>query len=342
MISQDTADISIVFIMAFAFGVADAFFYPASISILPSLVSRDELQTGNAIIQTTLHLGMTIGPFVAAFIIAGEIGSAAQSAELVVSDSVLSAYDLDREGLARAFFIDGLTFALSLLSLLFVNVRKLNVEDETSSESSLFKEIRQASLWAWSIPAVRLGFIGMAVIHFFFMPMVFVGIPVWAKLHYVDGAYVYGVVTAAFGFGAFVGAIGSAYIQVPGDQKLIPGMFWAYVFSGSTLALIIFYDPYWWAMLLFFISGIFESFFYVHFTTWLQRITPHALLGRVMSILMLMSMGLVPIADAIMGFVIEWSLDAAMIGSGVFLMLFCGIIALHPLAKVVVPQPVST
>ncbi|MBT6421747.1 MAG: MFS transporter, partial [Porticoccaceae bacterium] len=175
MISQDTADISIVFIMAFAFGVADAFFYPASISILPSLVSRDELQAGNAIIQTTLHLGMTIGPFVAAFIIAGEIGSAAQSAELVVSDSVLSAYDLDREGLARAFFIDGLTFALSLLSLLFVNVRKLNVEDETSSESSLFKEIRQASLWAWSIPAVRLGFIGMAVIHFFFMPMVFVG-----------------------------------------------------------------------------------------------------------------------------------------------------------------------
>ena len=342
MISQDTADISIVFIMAFAFGVADAFFYPASISILPSLVSRDELQAGNAIIQTTLHLGMTIGPFVAAFIIAGEIGSAAQSAELVVSDSVLSAYDLDREGLARAFFIDGLTFALSLLSLLFVNVRKLNVEDETSSESSLFKEIRQASLWAWSIPAVRLGFIGMAVIHFFFMPMVFVGIPVWAKSHYTEGAYVYGVVTAAFGLGAFIGAISSAYIQVPGDQKLIPGMFWAYVFSGSTLALIIFYDPYWWAMLLFFISGIFESFFYVHFTTWLQRITPHALLGRVMSILMLMSMGLVPIADAIMGFVIEWSLDAAMIGSGVFLMLFCGIIALHPLAKVVVPQPVST
>ena len=342
MISQDTADISIVFIMAFAFGVADAFFYPASISILPSLVSRDELQAGNAIIQTTLHLGMTIGPFVAAFIIAGEIGSAAQSAELVVSDSVLSAYDLDREGLARAFFIDGLTFALSLLSLLLVSVRKLNVEDETSSESSLFKEIRQASLWAWSIPAVRLGFIGMAVIHFFFMPMVFVGIPVWAKSHYTEGAYVYGVVTAAFGLGAFIGAISSAYISSPGDKKLIPMMFWAYVFSGSTLALIIFYDPYWWAMLLFFISGIFESFFYVHFTTWLQRITPHALLGRVMSILMLMSMGLVPIADAIMGFVIEWSLDAAMIGSGVFLMLFCGIIALHPLAKVVVPKSVSS
>ena len=167
--------------------------------------------------------------------------------------------------------------------------------------------------------------------------MVFVGIPVWAKLHYVEGAYVYGVVTAGFGLGAFLGAIGSAYISAPGDQKLIPMMFCAYVFSGSTLALIIFYDPYWWAMLLFFISGIFESFFYVHFATWLQRITPSALLGRVMSILMLMSMGLLPIADAIMGFAIEWSLDATMIGSGVFLMLFCGLVAVHPMSKIVIP-----
>ena len=337
MISQDTADISAVFLMAFAFGVADAFFYPASISILPSLVSRDELQAGNAIVQTTLHLGMTIGPFVAAFIIAGEIGSASHPSEVALNVDGLDSYDLDREGLYRAFLVDGLTFGLSLLSLLFVKVRPLNTESTVSETSSLYAEIRKASLWAWSIPAVRLGFIGMAVIHFFFMPMVFVGIPVWAKLHYVDGAYVYGVVTAAFGLGAFIGAIGSAYIQVPGDQKLIPGMFWAYVFSGSTLALIIFYDPYWWAMLLFFISGIFESFFYVHFTTWLQRITPNALLGRVMSILMLMSMGLLPIADAIMGFAIEWSLDATMIGSGVFLMLFCGLVAVHPMSKIVVP-----
>jgi len=337
MISQDSADIATVFLMAFAFGVADAFFYPASISILPSLVSREQLQAGNAIVQTTLHLGMTIGPFVAAFIIAGHIGSASQQTELAVIEESLNSYEFDREGLSRAFFIDGLTFGLSLLSLLFVKVRPLGTESAPSGGSSLYAEIRQASLWAWSIPAVRLGFIGMAVIHFFFMPMVFVGIPVWAKLHYVEGAYVYGVVTAGFGLGAFLGAIGSAYISAPGDQKLIPMMFCAYVFSGSTLALIIFYDPYWWAMLLFFISGIFESFFYVHFATWLQRITPSALLGRVMSILMLMSMGLLPIADAIMGFAIEWSLDATMIGSGVFLMLFCGLVAVHPMSKIVVP-----
>lgn len=333
MISQDNVEVSTVFIMAFAFGIADAFFYPASTSIIPSLVSRDDLQAGNAILQTTLHLGMTIGPVVAAFLIAGEISSMSQNSGGDLSG--LSSYEKDREGLARAFFVDGLTFAVSFLSLLFVKVRKFD-EQSSESKSSLYSEVREAINWVQSIPAVRLGFIGMAFIHFFFMPMVFVGIPVWAKQRFIEGAYVYGLVTAAFGIGALLGAVATAYVKKPSDKNLVPLMFWSYVFSGSTLALIIFYDAYWWAMLLFFVSGIFEAFFYVHFTTWLQKITPEYLLGRVMSVLMLMSLGLVPIADAIMGFAIEFSLDITMIASAVFLMVSCTLIALNPQSRVVI------
>ena len=332
MISQDNVEVSTVFIMAFAFGIADAFFYPASTSIIPSLVSRDDLQAGNAILQTTLHLGMTIGPVVAAFLIAGEISSMSQNSGGDLSG--LSSYEKDREGLARAFFVDGLTFAVSFLSLLFVKVRKLD-EQSSETKSSLYSEVREAIKWVQSIPAVRLGFIGMAFIHFFFMPMVFVGIPVWAKQRFIEGAYVYGLVTAAFGIGALLGAVATAYVKKPSDKNLVPLMFWSYVFSGSTLALIIFYDAYWWAMLLFFVSGIFEAFFYVHFTTWLQKITPEYLLGRVMSVLMLMSLGLVPIADAIMGFAIEFSLDITMIASAVFLMVSCTLVALNPQSRVV-------
>jgi MFS family permease len=334
MIHQDTVQVGTVFILAFAFGVADAFFYPASTSILPSLVSRDELQAGNAIIQTTLHLGMTLGPVLAALIIAGEVSSVSHQE---FDATAIDGYAADREGLARAFLIDGLTFGLSFLSLLFVKVRPL--EDESDEPSmSLYNEIKTAILWVVSIPAVRLGFLGMAVIHFFFMPMVFVGIPVWAKMRFVEGAYVYGLVTAAFGAGALIGAISSAYVSSPGDKKLVPYMFWAYVFSGSTLGLIIIYDAYWWAMALFFISGVFEAFFYVHFTTWLQKLTPEHLLGRVMSVLMLMSMGLLPIADAIMGFAIDFSLEITMLASAGLLMVFCTIVALNPQSKVITAE----
>ena len=334
MIHQDTVQVGIVFMLAFAFGVADAFFYPASTSILPSLVARDELQAGNAIIQTTLHLGMTLGPVIAAFIIAGEVTSVSHQE---FDATAVDGYAADREGLARAFLIDGLTFGLSFLSLLFVKVRPLE-DDSDESSISLYNEIKTAILWVVSIPAVRLGFLGMAVIHFFFMPMVFVGIPVWAKMRFVEGAYVYGLVTAAFGAGALIGAISSAYVSSPGDKKLVSYMFWAYVFSGSTLGLIIIYDAYWWAMALFFISGVFEAFFYVHFTTWLQKLTPEHLLGRVMSVLMLMSMGLLPIADAIMGFAIDFSLEITMLASAALLMVFCTIVALNPQSKVITAE----
>ena len=87
-------------------------------------------------------------------------------------------------------------------------------------------------------------------------------------------------------------------------------------------------------MLLFFIAGGFDTYFYVHFTTWLQRITPESLLGRVMSVLMLMSMGLLPVADGIMGFAIDFSLNLTMVLSALFLMIFCSLVALNPRARI--------
>ena len=50
---------------------------------------------------------------------------------------------------------------------------------------------------------------------------------------------------------------------------------------------------------------------------------------------MLMSLGLVPIADAIMGFAIDFSLDITMVACGALLMVLCGILAVHPQSRVV-------
>ena len=47
MITNDLVNITNVFVIAFFFGVADAFFYPASTSILPSIVPRTLLKEGN-------------------------------------------------------------------------------------------------------------------------------------------------------------------------------------------------------------------------------------------------------------------------------------------------------
>ena len=331
VITYQEIDIGTVFIVAILFGLADAFFYPASNAMLPSLVSKEQLQQGNALLQTTIHLGMTLGPVIAGLVIAGEISSASHQ-PLESNSQALSSFDSDREGLAKAFFVDGLTFAASLISLFFVKVRDLSADNEADA-NSLFDEIKRGLAWVWSIPAMRLGFIGMAILDFFFIPMIHVGLPVLANKRFVEGAYVYGLELAAYGVGALIGSIASGFIKGPRDKNLISTLYLVYAFSGSTLALVIFYEPYWWAMLLFFITGIFDSFVFVHFATWLQRTSPEAMIGRVMSILMLMSVGLLPIADAIMGLAIGWHLEVTMVGCSLIMVVLCGAVAMHPDAR---------
>jgi MFS family permease len=63
--SAHAVDIWACFAIAAAFGIADSFFWPASGSILPSLVSAEELPRANAIVavgeQTALFLGPVVG-----------------------------------------------------------------------------------------------------------------------------------------------------------------------------------------------------------------------------------------------------------------------------------------
>ena len=346
MITYDLVNLTNVFVIAFLFGIADAFFYPASTSILPSIVPRSMLREGNAVLQVTLHLGMTAGPVLAGLIIAGElnslshepIGSNAESLGTGLSD----AYEKDREGLARAFFVDAITFALSLISLFFVKARQLGGDQKSEREESLYREIKVAVQWVVSIPAVRLGFMGMAIIHFLFMPVIYVGLPVLAKSRFADGAYVYGLELAAYGLGALLGATLSGLLRSPSNRNLIPLMFGAFIYSGASLGLVVWYEPYWWAMLLFFFAGIFDSYMYVHFNTWIQRICPEQLLGRVMSILMFMSVGLVPVGNAVIGFALDWNLLATLVGVSATIVEICGAIALNPRARQVQADKVAS
>jgi hypothetical protein len=64
--------------------------------------------------------------------------------------------------------------------------------------------------------------------------------------------------------------------------------------------------------------------------TWIQRRTPRAMLGRMMSMLMLSNNGLVPISQAISGAVSKWSLTALFVGAGALTLLVTLLTAPRP------------
>lgn len=323
----DQISLPVIFTIALLFGLADAFFYPANTAMVPTIVAKDDLKQGNAIVQGSVWVGVIIGPAIAGLIIAGEVTTMGHDVGLEAAS-----YQSNRAGFARAFFIDGLTFALSFVTLLFVRARSLadTADDDQPVSGSMLGEVMVAIKWVWSVPAVRLGFIGIAILEFFFQTPIFVGLPALAKERFLEPAYVYGLIIAAYGTGALLGAVTGGMTKGPSDRNLVRTMFFIFTGSGAAIGLIVAYEPYWWAMLLFLCTGFADSFIWVHFTTWLQKLTPEKLLGRVMSIMMFMSVGLIPIASIIMGLAFEWNLEASLVAASGIIVVSCILAALHP------------
>jgi len=327
LLYHDLATIEIVFVLALAFGLADAFFYPASIAIVPSLIPREMLQKGNALVQASIFVGVIIGPALAGLLIAGKITT------LEHGMGEAASYASNRMGFARAFFIDGLTFAASFTALSFVRARTLGDDEEearTDARQSIFQEVREGLRWLWSKPTMRLGFLGIAFLEFFFQTPVFVGLPALAKARFLEPAYIYGLMISAYGGGALIGSVAGGSLKPVAERYLVRVMFLVFFFSGLSFALIILYEPYWWAMLVFFIAGAGDSFVWLNFTTWVQKKTPEKLLGRVMGIFTFMAVGLIPVASILMGLAFEWNLEASFLIVSGILATACIVAALHP------------
>jgi hypothetical protein len=62
--------------------------------------------------------------------------------------------------------------------------------------------------------------------------------------------------------------------------------------------------------------GIGNGYVSIIFYTWIQTRTPKAMLGRIMSLLMLASAGLIPVSQAISGAVSSWDLTLLFVSAG--------------------------
>ncbi len=69
------------------------------------------------------------------------------------------------------------------------------------------------------------------------------------------------------------------------------------------------------------VIGVMGGYTNIIFTTWLQTRTPQKMLGRVMSLLMIASIGLSPFSNAVSGALIKISLGWVFVGAGAMMAL---------------------
>lgn len=296
-----------LYLFAFLFGLADAFFFPAQSSIVPHLVSTAQLGPANALIQGTAQLSTFAGPVLAGIMIA-----------LLSGPNAAPDAPPELEGIALALGIDAATFSVSALTLALISVRHATGSADGTGESVL-RSIRGGIAYAWRHVTLRVYFIVVAAINLLVNGPIAVGIPVLADRRLPEGAAAFGIVMSAFGGGALLGMVAAAGLPRPALRTLGTRLLVAISLMGFGVAALgfVYVTPV--AALISLLMGVVNGYVNILFITWLQERTPSRLLGRMMSLVMFASLGLNPLSTALAGWLIELNVTALFFGAGLLM-----------------------
>lgn len=297
-----------LYLFALVFGLVDAFFYPAQNTIVPRLVDKDQLQLANTIMQGTLQLSLFAGPVLAGYLI-----SVLDRA--VTTGTIQGAGDI--RGIGLAFSIDALTFLASAITLWMISSHAAVEQKQEESESeNMISSIREVLLVVWNDVRLRTFFILIAVSNFLINGPLIIGIPVLANTRFPEGAAAFGVLMSAYGGGSLLGIALAGILPRPPTRRMgtLLGIVWSVLGLGVVALGLISYTPL--AALVTLIMDAANGYVVIIFITWLQTSTQEAMLGRMMSLLMFASAGLLPLSSLLTGALIGLHVVGLFVISG--------------------------
>jgi MFS family permease len=263
-----------VYGIAVVFGVVDAFFMPARSSILPKIIADHQLEPGNAVLNVTAQASIILGPALGGLIVAAF-------------------------GTGWAFAADAACFAIGFLFILALPSATRAASGEVHPDGGLGGQIAAGFRYAWANVGIRTALIVIAVIDFAANGALGVGLPTVAHGRFAAGANGLGIMFAAWGVGATAGALGAGLVPPPKRFGLLIIAFCVWV--GAGIGIVGLVPSLWPASVALGLSGIATGVINTYGVSWLQRRTTPEMQGRVMSLVMLASMGLTPISYAASG-----------------------------------------
>jgi MFS family permease len=303
-----------VYLFSLAFGVISGLFQPASLAMVPNLVHEKELQAGNAIFQGSSQLAGFIGPALAG----GVIGWFAHSATHGPAELT---------GIGLAFAIDGLTFVVSVLTLWAMLSGR---QPAPAGGESVWQAIASGLRFAWREPPMRVMLIAAAMANLFFAGPMLVGIPVLASVRLPEGAAAFGLIMSAYAGGNVIGILVTGSLPKPNGSQLrllFGGLLLAFALAQAAFGWI---QSTWAAFGVLLLLGVGNGYFMITVVTLLQRLAPKSMLGRMMSLMLFASNGLMPVSQAAAGAITRWSLTGLFVISGVLMLLLAVCTAVQP------------
>ncbi|HZT01252.1 MAG TPA: MFS transporter [Steroidobacteraceae bacterium] len=291
-----------VYVLAFGIGLCTAFAYPAGGSILPQLVAPNQLQMANSMIMGMRQLSMLIGPALAGLLVtAGSAGGAGV------------------HGTGLAFVVDAVSFLFSVASLLAIRIAS-DRESRAPAAGGVLAQVIEGIKMLWQDVQLRSFIAYMGLVSILVMGPLQVGLPLFAKARFHEGAAAFGWFMTANGSGMLLGSVVSTAIT-----RLVRGRLGVMVLSfdaaaGLALALLSGVHTVLSGAALLVLAGLFAGTVQIAIITWLQRRVPQAMMGRIMSIVFFTFLGLAPLAAALAGGLLKViSLSELFVGAGLSL-----------------------
>jgi hypothetical protein len=89
-----------------------------------------------------------------------------------------------------------------------------------------------------------------------------------------------------------------------------------FAFLPAGIILLSFTPPFETRLAIILVMGASFGYVNIYLLSWLQRRTPHHLLGRIIAVVFFSTIGLSPISQVLMGYLLDQNLQATMIGVG--------------------------
>ena len=303
-----------VYLLSLLGGLVSSFFTPASSSIVPHILEPENVMGGNSVMQGSAQLSIFLGPVLAGALIAAFAGKAAAAGAVGGANAAGN-----MQGIGVAFAFDSLTFLVSAVTLWFMHVPHPRGAASAGSagQPGLLASIKESLHYMSQDPVMRLVYILIAGVNLTFVGPLLVGIPVVADTRLAQGAAAFGMIMSAYGAGNLGGILIAGSLPKPKPGMLNAILVGLVAGFGLAIGLFAFFTttlPFLVCMLL---LGIGNGYLGISLITFIQTHTPREMLGRVMGMVLFANLGLVPVSQAISGFLIKLSLNGLFIGSGV-------------------------
>ncbi|HEY6350225.1 MAG TPA: MFS transporter [Candidatus Angelobacter sp.] len=291
-----------LYALAFAFGFSDAFAIPARQALLPALVPENQLPAANSLASGSAQITAIAGPAPAGIV-------------------------LRLWGIAAGFLIDAVCFVFVLLAIVLLREPKeWRAGQLAEPAQGVWRSVLEGFNYVWQHRALRsLIFLSAALNLAVAGPLV-IGLAVVAKQRF-SSATDFGLMLSFLAIGSLVGAL------LPALTKKQRHRGWLMlVFSGVLgVGMIAIGLLHHLVLILLVIAalGLGSGLVSVHVQSWFQAHVDRRMLGRVTSVFMVATLGLVPVSYALTGFLAQVNLTVTFVAAGLALLVTAGFAAIN-------------